>query len=44
MILVALELRDAIKAYQKEYVKEFNEGDLLNIADWQTLNDIKDFL
>ena len=43
MILVALELRDAIKAYQKEYVKEFNKENLLNIANWQTLNNIKDF-
>jgi hypothetical protein len=32
IILVALELRDAIKAYQKEYVKEFDKGDLLNTA------------
>jgi len=44
MILVALKLREAIEAYQKEYVKEFDEEDLLNAADWQTLGDIKDFL
>jgi len=43
MILVALELREAVDAYQKAYVK-FDEEDLLNAADWQTLNDMKDFL
>lgn len=43
MILVVLKLKEAIKIYQKEYVKEFNKGDLLNTADWQTLSDIKDF-
>ena len=44
MILIVLKLREAIEAYQKEYVKEFDEEDLLNAADWQTLGDIKDFL
>ena len=44
IILVVLELREAIKVYQKEYVKEFNKEDLLNAANQQTLNNIKDFL
>ena len=37
-------IREAIKAYQKEYIKEFNKEDLLNIANQQTLSNIKDFL
>jgi hypothetical protein len=32
MILMALKLKKAIKAYQKEYVKEFDKEDLLNAA------------
>ena len=44
MIMVALKLKGAISKYQEEYLKEFDEEDILNATDWKALKDIRDFL
>jgi len=44
IILVALKLKDVIVKYQEQYIKEFNEENILNAADWRALKNIRDFL
>jgi hypothetical protein len=44
IILVAFKLRDAIIKYQEQYIKEFNEEDILNTTNWRALENIRDFL
>jgi hypothetical protein len=44
MIIVALKLKGAISKYQEEYLKEFDEEDILNATNWKALKDIRDFL
>ena len=41
---MALKLKNAIAKYQNNFIEEFNEANILNIANWKTLKNIRDFL
>ena len=41
---MAFKLKDVIAKYQEGFIKEFNKANILNITNWKTLKNLKDFL